>query len=152
MVGPVRSRRGAQRSTTTYGYRRALKDIRQPGKRSTPEERKGYKKLLEELRKREDHLTKAKPGKKNGKDDSGEDEEYEVERVLDSRVKDGELKFYVLWKGFSMEEATWEPRSNLENSTEAIDEYFDAHPGNPGGPKANNRLGRPSLKAAEKTA
>lgn len=90
-------------------------------------------------------------GKKNGKDDSGEDEEYEVERVLDSRVKDGELKFYVLWEGFSMEEATWEPRSNLENSTEAIDEYFDAHPGNPGGPKANNRLGRPSLKAAEKT-
>ncbi|KFZ17851.1 hypothetical protein V501_01507, partial [Pseudogymnoascus sp. VKM F-4519 (FW-2642)] len=148
--GPVRSRRGAQRSTTTYGYRRALKDIRQPGKRATPEDRNGYKKLLEELRKREDHLTKAKPGKKNGENDSGEDEEYEVESLLDSRVKDGELRFYVLWKGFSMEEATWEPRSNLENSTETIDEYFDVHPGNPGGPKANNRLGRPSLKATEK--
>lgn len=49
-----------------------------------------------------------------------------------------------------MEEATWEPRSNLENSTEAIDEYFLAYPGNPGGPDATNRFGRPSLKATEK--
>ena len=49
-----------------------------------------------------------------------------------------------------MEEATWEPRSNLENSTEAIDEYFDAYPGNPGGPDAKKRPGRPSLKATDK--
>ncbi|ELR05464.1 hypothetical protein VC83_03629 [Pseudogymnoascus destructans] len=150
MVGPVRSRRRAQRLTTTYGYRRALKDIRQPGKRSTPEDRKGYKKLLEELRQREDNLTKVKPGKQNGKNDPAEDEEYEVERVLDSRVSNGELKFYVLWKGFSMEEATWEQRSNLENSTEAIDEYFRAHPGNPGGPQSYNRFGGRSLRAIEK--
>ncbi|OBT87638.1 hypothetical protein VE02_02719 [Pseudogymnoascus sp. 03VT05] len=150
MVGPVRSRRGAQRSTTTYGYRRALKDIRQPGKRSTPEDKKSYKKLLEELRRREDNLSKVKQGKKNGKNDPAKDEEYEVEKVLDSRVQNGELKFYILWKGFSMEEATWEPRSNLENSTEAIDEYFDAYPGNPGGPKSYNRVGSRALKATEK--
>lgn len=46
-----------------------------------------------------------------------------------------------------MEEATWEPRSNLDNSTEVIDEYFQAHPGNPGGPGAS--VGRPSLKATD---
>ncbi|KFY97665.1 hypothetical protein V498_01924, partial [Pseudogymnoascus sp. VKM F-4517 (FW-2822)] len=166
MVGPVRPKRKAQRTTTTHGYRRALKDIRQPGKRAvsgtitsaypdaylytrqTPENRKGYKKLLEDLRKREDNLTKMKPAKKNGKGDPENDEEYEVERVLDSRISNGELKFYVLWKGFSMEEATWEPRSNLDNSTEVIDEYFLAYPGNPGGPDAT--VGRPSLKATEK--
>ncbi|KAL5353148.1 M-phase phosphoprotein 8 [Pseudogymnoascus australis] len=150
MVGPVRPKRKAQRTTTTHGYRRALKDIRQPGKRATLESRKGYRKLLEDLRKREDNLTKMKPAKKNGKGDPENDEEYEVERVLDSRISNGELKLYVLWKGFSMEEATWEPRSNLENSTEAIDEYFLAYPGNPGGPDATNRFGRPSLKATEK--
>lgn len=49
-----------------------------------------------------------------------------------------------------MEEATWEPRSNLDNTTEAIDEYFRAHPGNPGGPQSSNRPGRPSLNATEK--
>ncbi|KFZ16787.1 hypothetical protein V502_04903 [Pseudogymnoascus sp. VKM F-4520 (FW-2644)] len=150
MVGPVRSKRRAQRSTTTYGYRRALKDIRQPGKRATLEDKKAYKKLLEELRQREDDLVRAKPAKKNGKNDPAKDEEYEVERVLDSRVNNGELKFYVLWKGFSMEEVTWEPRSNLDNSTEAIDEYFRAHPSNPGGPLSPNRPGRPSLNANEK--
>lgn len=46
-----------------------------------------------------------------------------------------------------MEEATWETRSNLDNSTEVIDEYFQAHPGNPGGPGAS--VGRPSLKATD---
>ncbi|KFY15270.1 hypothetical protein V492_02110 [Pseudogymnoascus sp. VKM F-4246] len=151
MVGPVRSRRGPKR-VTTYDYRRALKDIRQPGKRATPKDKKGYKKLLEELRQREDNLTKMKPAKKNGKKDTEKDEEYEVERVLDSRVHNGELKFYILWKGFSMEEATWEPRSNLENSTEAIDEYFEAYPGNPGGPQSYSRLGSSSLKTTEKAA
>ncbi|OBT60399.1 hypothetical protein VE03_10070 [Pseudogymnoascus sp. 23342-1-I1] len=151
MVGPVRPKRKAQRSTTTYGFRRALKDVRQPGKRATAADRKKYAKLLEELRQREDSLTKVKPAKKNGKDDPEKDEEYEVESVLNSRVNNGELKLYVLWKGFSMEEATWEPRSNLDNSTEVIDEYFLAHPGNPGGPDAF-KGGRQSLKTTEKAA
>lgn len=49
-----------------------------------------------------------------------------------------------------MEEATWEPRSNLDNTTEAIDEYFHAYPGNPGGPQSYNRFGGRALKATEK--
>lgn len=47
-----------------------------------------------------------------------------------------------------MEEATWEPQSNLDHCTEAIEEYFQDYPGNPGGPDSFNR--RPSLKEPEK--
>ncbi|KFY31286.1 hypothetical protein V493_01241 [Pseudogymnoascus sp. VKM F-4281 (FW-2241)] len=149
MVGALRSQRSGQRMPS-YGYRQAVRKIRQPGKRATLEDKEAYKELRRELRQREDGLKKVKPPKKNEKNEPAKDEEYEVERVLDTRFNNGELKFYVLWKGFSIEEATWEPRSNLDNSKEAIDEYFHAYPSNPGGPQAGGRPGRPSLKATEK--
>ena len=49
--------------------------------------------------------------------------EYEVEEVLDSRLKKGKLEYLVKWSGYTDEYNTWEPVSNLENSKEAIEDF-----------------------------
>lgn len=76
---------------------------------------------------------KIKKSKKRNVDDSGSEEddsddsdygvghkrkgasgEYEVERVLNSRInKHGKWEFFVMWKGYGPDENTWEPESNL---------------------------------------
>ncbi|EGO03080.1 hypothetical protein SERLA73DRAFT_24846, partial [Serpula lacrymans var. lacrymans S7.3] len=43
-------------------------------------------------------------------------EEYEVEEVLDSRLKRGKLEYLVHWKNYPKEERTWEPKQHLNNS------------------------------------
>ena len=58
--------------------------------------------------------------------------EYEVEEVLDSRLKKGKLEYLVKWSGYTDEYNTWEPASNLENSKEAIEDF---HKGNPSVPR-----------------
>ena len=49
--------------------------------------------------------------------------EYEVEEVLDSRLKKGKLEYLVKWSGYTDEYNTWELASNLENSKEAIEDF-----------------------------
>ena len=55
---------------------------------------------------------------------------YEVERILDERTQpDGRASFLVKWKGYPLADATWEPRSNLTHSTEALAEWHaTSHP------------------------
>lgn len=38
---------------------------------------------------------------------------FEVEALLDRRVMGGRFHYLILWKGFSLHEATWEPEDNL---------------------------------------
>jgi hypothetical protein len=40
-------------------------------------------------------------------------EEYEVEKVLDSRQRWGKLEYLVHWCGYDINERTWEPAENL---------------------------------------
>ena len=49
--------------------------------------------------------------------------EFEVEKILDMRVRRKKRFFLVKWKGFSNEENTWEPESNL-NCPELLSDYF----------------------------
>ena len=42
--------------------------------------------------------------------------EYEVERVLDSRVVRGNKQFLVKWKGYNDFDNTWVMETNLENA------------------------------------
>jgi chromobox protein 5 len=49
--------------------------------------------------------------------------EYYVEKVLDKRVIDGELRYLIKWDGWSEENNTWEPLENLGNIKNLIDEY-----------------------------
>jgi hypothetical protein len=46
------------------------------------------------------------------------EEEYEVERILDSRKWRGTLQFLVKWKGYTNEHNLWETKTNLKNAQE----------------------------------
>lgn len=101
--------------------------------------------LIKEFKKKKTPTKKPKAVKKKAKkqthDDSGtetDDEndsdygakpvkghvggsEYEVEKVLDARINSkGKWEFFVMWKGWSPDNNTWEPESNL-NCPQLID-------------------------------
>ena len=51
------------------------------------------------------------------------EEEFEVEKLLNKRMVRGKEKFLVRWKGYTVEEDTWENRKNLENTKELVEEF-----------------------------
>ena len=51
------------------------------------------------------------------------EEKFEVEKILNKRIIRGKKKFLVRWKGYTMEEDTWENRENLENAKELVEEF-----------------------------
>ena len=69
------------------------------------------------------------PGPSNVMEDR--DEEYEVERIVDSRYKGKRLEYLVHWKGWSDSDRTWEPVSNLGNAADAVRDFHTAHPAAP---------------------
>ena len=46
-----------------------------------------------------------------------------MEEVLDSRLKRGRLEYLVKWSGYTDDHKTWEPKSNLGNSKETINDF-----------------------------
>ena len=69
------------------------------------------------------------PGPSNVTEDRNE--EYEVERIVDSRYKGRRLEYLVHWKGWSDSDRTWEPISNLGNAADAVRNFHTAHPAAP---------------------
>ena len=69
------------------------------------------------------------PGPSNVTEDR--EEEYEVERIVDSRYKGRCLEYLVHWKGWSDSDRTWEPVSNLGNAADAVRDFHAAHPATP---------------------
>ena len=53
------------------------------------------------------------------------DEEYEVEKVLDKRVKKGNsVEYLVKWKNYDdPDDNTWEPADNLREAKAAIEKF-----------------------------
>jgi len=51
------------------------------------------------------------------------EEEFKVEKILNKRIVQGKEKFLVRWKGYTVEEDTWEDRKNLENAKGLVEEF-----------------------------
>jgi hypothetical protein len=65
--------------------------------------------------------------------------EFEVEAILDSRVRQGRVEYLIHWKGYSHEEDTWEPEDNVKNSAHLIRQF---HLDNPSAPRCEDyRIG-----------
>lgn len=58
-------------------------------------------------------------------------EEYEVEKVLDSRRRWGKLEYLVHWYGYDINERTWEPAENLANAPQKVQEFHQQYPDKP---------------------
>ena len=56
------------------------------------------------------------------------EEEYVVERILDSKWVGRRLEYYVKWKGYGPEENTWEPVAHLANAPDKLAVYHRRYP------------------------
>ncbi len=61
---------------------------------------------------------------------NGEDE-YVVEKVLNSRMFQGKLQYLVKWEGYGVEGNTWEYWENLGNAQEKVTEFYIGNPAAP---------------------
>ena len=60
------------------------------------------------------------------------EEEYEVETILDSRMRRGRLQYHIHWKGYPVSERSWEPVEFVQHCPDLIRSFHEAHPGKPG--------------------
>jgi hypothetical protein len=54
--------------------------------------------------------------------------EYKVEKVIDSCRRYRWMEYLVKWKGYSLEENTWEPYPNLEHAEHKVAEFHRKYP------------------------
>jgi len=57
-----------------------------------------------------------------------QEEEYEVEKILDSAYRHGILRYLVKWKGYPNSEATWIRSDETDHMKELVDEWYKGHP------------------------
>ena len=73
-------------------------------------------------------------------------EEYEVKSILDSRIQQGKLEYFVHWRSYPINERTSEPASNLSNALEKIQIFHHQHPMQP---RTNHRFYIQKIKLLE---
>lgn len=60
-----------------------------------------------------------------------DEEEYEVDKVIDSSYRRGILYYRVTWVGYPLSEATWIRADQTDNMKEVLDKWHKAHPDAP---------------------
>ena len=58
-------------------------------------------------------------------------EEYEVQEVLDSRMRRGMIQYLVKWKGYSDVHNEWVPATNCDNAKDAVADFHKKFPQKP---------------------
>ena len=53
---------------------------------------------------------------------------YTIEQIIDRKKFKGKYKYKIKWKGFPIEQCTWEPIKNLQHALGFVDEYNRNHP------------------------
>ena len=76
-----------------------------------------------------------------------DDIEYEVEEITGKKISKKGIFYKVKWKGYSSSEATWEPKENLTNVEELIEE-FEKNYNSPQTPDKKKKLCPRSKKPA----
>ncbi|QRW03187.1 Retrotransposable element Tf2 protein [Ceratobasidium sp. AG-Ba] len=56
------------------------------------------------------------------------EEEYEVEKILDSRKRRNQVQYLVHWKGYGPESNTWEPMEHLNTAMGAVRKFHRENP------------------------
>ena len=54
----------------------------------------------------------------------GDTLEYEAKGILQHQGTGARHRYLVLWKGYPLTEATWEPESHLTNTPDILEEYL----------------------------
>jgi len=54
-------------------------------------------------------------------------EEYEVEKVFDSRRRRDKLEYLVHWRGYNINERTWKAATNLINAPQKVHEFHQLY-------------------------
>ena len=57
--------------------------------------------------------------------------EFEVQAVLDSRIRRRKLQYQVDWVGYDASDRTWEPADALVNTGDAIADFQEKNPSRP---------------------
>ena len=80
-----------------------------------------------------------------------DEEEYEVEQVLDSRLHYRRLQYLVKWKGYSDTENSWLPEPDLKHAAELTEEFHRRYPDKPrpGGVKTKGKRGKRKSTAGQ---
>jgi hypothetical protein len=52
------------------------------------------------------------------------EENYEVEKIIDHRIRHGHFEYFVKWKGYAVSECSWVKERNFD-TTEIIEEYWE---------------------------
>jgi transposase InsO family protein len=60
------------------------------------------------------------------------EEAYEVEKILDSRIRYRKLMYFVHWTGYPVEERSWTPATDFHDDDSLVVDFHTAYPDKPG--------------------